>query len=74
MWLMTPTGFFSVVGKPADKAGNTLTVRARTLRFGIAQGNAFTGTRDDYGERQQRRSFPCSRAACRDSSGDGPND
>ncbi len=29
MWLITPTGFFSVVENPEDKAGNTLTVRAR---------------------------------------------
>ena len=29
MWLITPTGFFSVVEKPADKTANTLTVRAR---------------------------------------------
>lgn len=29
MWLITPTGFYSIVEKPEDKAGNTLTVRAR---------------------------------------------
>ena len=29
MWLVTPIGFFSVVEKPEDKAGDTLTVRAR---------------------------------------------
>lgn len=29
MWLITPTGFFSVVQKPSDVAANTLTVRAR---------------------------------------------
>ena len=29
MWLITPTGFFSVVQKPGDVAANTLTVRAR---------------------------------------------
>lgn len=29
MWLITPTGFFSVVRKPSDVATGTLTVRAR---------------------------------------------
>lgn len=29
MWLMTSFGFFSVVQKPTDKAGKTLTIRAR---------------------------------------------
>jgi hypothetical protein len=29
MWLMTPVGFFSVVRKPTDIEGKTLTVRAR---------------------------------------------
>jgi len=29
MWLMTPIGFFSIVEKPGDRAGNTLTIRAR---------------------------------------------
>ena len=29
MWLITPTGFFSIVQKPTDVAANTLTVRAR---------------------------------------------
>jgi len=29
MWLITPTGFFSVVRKPSDAAAGTLTVRAR---------------------------------------------
>lgn len=29
MWLITPIGFFSVVQKPSDVAGNTLTIRAR---------------------------------------------
>lgn len=29
MWLITPTGFFSIVQKPSDVAANTLTVRAR---------------------------------------------
>lgn len=29
MWLITPEGFFSIVQKPGDCAGDTLTVRAR---------------------------------------------
>ena len=29
MWIITPIGFFSVVQKPGDAAGNTLTIRAR---------------------------------------------
>ena len=29
MWLITPTGFFSIVEKPSDKKADTLTVRAR---------------------------------------------
>jgi len=29
MWLITPTGFFSIVQKPTDVVTNTLTVRAR---------------------------------------------
>ncbi len=29
MWLITPIGFFSVVRKPTDIKGKTLTVRAR---------------------------------------------
>ena len=29
MWLITPTGFFSIVQKPTDAQANTLTVRAR---------------------------------------------
>lgn len=29
MWLITPIGFFSIVQKSADIAGNTLTIRAR---------------------------------------------
>ena len=29
MWILTPTGFFSVVQKPADIPANTLTIRAR---------------------------------------------
>jgi hypothetical protein len=29
MWLMTPTGFFSIVCKPGDAAAGLLTVRAR---------------------------------------------
>jgi hypothetical protein len=29
MWLITPTGFFSIVQKPTDAPANTLTVRAR---------------------------------------------
>ena len=29
MWLITPTGFFSIVQKPGDAPANTLTVRAR---------------------------------------------
>jgi hypothetical protein len=29
MWLITPIGFFSIVEKPSDKAGQTLTIRAR---------------------------------------------
>ena len=29
MWLMTPIGFFSIVQKPSDRDGDTLTVRAR---------------------------------------------
>ncbi len=34
MWLITPTGFYSIVEKPSDKAGNTLTVRAH-VRAGL---------------------------------------
>src|SRR5215813_4546390 len=29
MWLMSPVGFFSIVCKPDDIAGGTLTIRAR---------------------------------------------
>ena len=29
MWLITPIGFFSIVQKPSDKRGDTLTIRAR---------------------------------------------
>ena len=29
MWLMTPTGFYSIVEKPTDKKQGTLTIRAR---------------------------------------------
>ena len=29
MWIITPTGFFSIVQKPADIPANTLTIRAR---------------------------------------------
>jgi hypothetical protein len=29
MWLMTPLGFFSIVCKPDDAGGGTLTIRAR---------------------------------------------
>ncbi len=29
MWIITPIGFFSIVQKPADRAANTLTIRAR---------------------------------------------
>ena len=29
MWLMTPLGFFSIVCKPDDVGGGTLTIRAR---------------------------------------------
>ena len=29
MWLMTKAGFFSVVQKPTDRAGDTLTIRGR---------------------------------------------
>ena len=29
MWLLTPTGFFSIVRKPQDAAAGTLTVRSR---------------------------------------------
>jgi hypothetical protein len=29
MWLITPTGFYSIVEKPTDKSRDTLTVRAR---------------------------------------------
>lgn len=29
MWLMTPSGFFSIVEKPADRGQGTLTIRAR---------------------------------------------
>jgi len=29
MWLITPTGFFSIVEKPADRKTDTLTIRAR---------------------------------------------
>src|SRR5689334_20866301 len=29
MWLMTPSGFFSIVRKPTDVASDTLTVRSR---------------------------------------------
>jgi hypothetical protein len=29
MWLITPTGFFSIVCKPGDMEAGTLTIRAR---------------------------------------------
>ena len=29
MWLMTPSGFFSIVQKPEDEQAGTLTIRAR---------------------------------------------
>ena len=29
MWLMTPSGFFSIVQKPEDEQARTLTIRAR---------------------------------------------
>ena len=29
MWLLTPIGFFSIVQKPSDRQGDTLTIRAR---------------------------------------------
>lgn len=29
MWLMTPTGFYSIVQKPTDRKLHTLTIRAR---------------------------------------------
>jgi len=31
MWLITTTGFYSIVEKPWDRDGGTLTVRARAL-------------------------------------------
>jgi hypothetical protein len=32
MWLITTTGFYSVVEKPWDRDGGTLTVRARAIK------------------------------------------
>ena len=48
MWLITPTGFFSIVQKPGDAAANTLTVRARVrqdlvMAFAPAPGLAASG-------------------------------
>jgi hypothetical protein len=36
MWLITPTGFFSIVQKPSDEAADTLTVRARVRQDLVA--------------------------------------
>lgn len=41
MWLITPTGFFSIVQKPGDAAANTLTVRARVRQDLVALREQF---------------------------------
>ena len=41
MWLITPTGFFSIVQKPGDVAANTLTVRARVRQDLVALREQF---------------------------------
>ena len=41
MWIITPTGFFSIVQKPGDVAENTLTVRARVRQDLVALREQF---------------------------------
>lgn len=41
MWLITPTGFFSIVQKPSDEAANMLTVRARVRQDLVALREQF---------------------------------
>ena len=41
MWLITPTGFFSIVQKPGDAQANTLTVRARVRQDLVALREQF---------------------------------
>ena len=41
MWLITPTGFFSVVQKPGDAQANTLTVRAHVRQDLVALREQF---------------------------------
>ena len=40
MWLITPTGFYSIVEKPTDRGKETLTVRARVRRDLLALKHA----------------------------------
>ena len=70
MWLLTPTGFFSIVRKPQDAAAGTLTVRSRVradldgLRdtllpeLGPTIDNAGTDYRYRASARQGRRCAP----------------
>lgn len=41
MWLITPTGFYSIVEKPTDRGKGTLTVRARVRGDLLALRRAF---------------------------------
>lgn len=41
MWLITPTGFYSIVEKPTDRGKGTLTVRARVRGDLIALRRAY---------------------------------
>lgn len=41
MWLMTPTGFYSIVEKPSDRKRDTLTVRARVKSDLVALKKSF---------------------------------
>lgn len=41
MWLITPTGFYSIVEKPTDRGRETLTVRARVRGDLLALKHAY---------------------------------